>query len=138
MGCCSFSLRQRQQRRSLRFEASGDVFRMPAKDHGYFGMLLQFLERIRPGRVQQPILCLRFIDPSCDQRLLDQAGDRVTDFSGAYAEFDRDMPRALKSEIADESSNTSKDYPLCIRQQIVAPIQCRLEGPMPCNRGPMA
>ncbi len=40
---------------------------MPAEDYVDFGMLLQFFECIRPSRVQQPILRLRFIDPSCYQ-----------------------------------------------------------------------
>ena len=40
---------------------------MPAEDYVDFGMLLQFFERICPRRVQQPILCLRFVDPSCYQ-----------------------------------------------------------------------
>src|SRR5260221_6641531 len=35
------------------------------------------------------------------------------------------MPRALKGEMADEGSNASKDNPLCVRQQIVAPIQSK-------------
>jgi len=126
MGCNSFSLRQRQQRNSLRFEVSGEVFRMPAKDYVDFGMLLQFFECICPRRVQQSILCLRFIDPSCYQRLLNQAGDRVTNFSGACAEFACDIPCALQSEMADERSNASKDNLLSVRQHIVAPIQCRL------------
>jgi len=64
------------------------------------------------------------------------AGDRVKNFSGACAEFACDMPRALQGEMADERSNASKDNPLCVRQQIVAPIQCRLEGPMPGNCRP--
>src|ERR1700739_488747 len=101
-------------------------------------MLLQFFKRIRPRRVQQPILCLRFVDPSRYQRLLDQAGNRVTNFAGAYTEFARDIPRALNSEMAGERSNASKDNPLHVGQQIVAPIKCRLEGPMPGNRGPTA
>src|SRR5260221_14641798 len=46
-------------------EVSGDVFPMPAEDYVDFGMLLQFFECICPRRVQQPILSLRFVDPSC-------------------------------------------------------------------------
>ncbi len=61
----TLALCQIQQRNSLRFEVSGDVFRMPADDYVDFSMLLQFFERICPRRVQQPILCLRFVDPSC-------------------------------------------------------------------------
>jgi hypothetical protein len=56
-----------QQRHSFRFEVSGDVFRMPAENYVDFGMLLQFFARVRPRRVQQPILYLRFVDPSCYQ-----------------------------------------------------------------------
>ena len=50
-----------------RREVASDVFCMPTKDHVDFGMLLQFFERICPRCVQQPILCLRFVDPSCYQ-----------------------------------------------------------------------
>src|SRR6201991_3785245 len=110
---------------------------MPAEDCVDLGMLLEFFERVCPSRVQQPILCLRFVDPSC-QRLLDQAGDRVKNFSGACAEFACDIPRALKGEMADERSNASKNNPLAVRQQIVAPIQCRLKGPVSGNGRPMA
>jgi hypothetical protein len=58
---------QSQRHDSLRFEVSGDVFRMPAEDYVNFGMLLQFFERVHPSRVQQPILRLRVVDPSCYQ-----------------------------------------------------------------------
>ena len=81
---------------------------MPQGDWVELAMLLQFSKRICPRRVQQPILWLRFVNPSCYQRLLDQAGDRVKNFSGACAEFARDIPRALKGEMADERSNASK------------------------------
>jgi hypothetical protein len=53
--------------RSGRRKVAGDVFRVPAEDHVDFGMLLQFFKRICPRRVQQSILRLRFIDPSCYQ-----------------------------------------------------------------------
>src|SRR3984957_18147976 len=111
---------------------------MPAEDHVDFGMLLQLFECVRPRRVQQPILGLRFVDPSCYQRLLNQAGDRIKNFSGAYAEFACDIPSALKGEMADERSNASKNNPLAVRQQIVAPLQCRLNGPVSGNGRPMA
>ena len=56
-----------QQRNSLRFEVSGDAFRMPAADYVDFGMPLQFFECICPRRVQQTVLCLALIDPGCYQ-----------------------------------------------------------------------
>src|ERR1700733_10586683 len=40
--------------------------------------------------------------------------------------------------MADERSNASKNNLLSVRQQIVAPIQCRLKGPVSANGRPMA
>src|ERR1700751_1258139 len=40
--------------------------------------------------------------------------------------------------MADERREASKDNLLCLGQQIVAPIQCRLQRPMSGNRRPMA
>ncbi|MGY3423427.1 hypothetical protein ACVWZW_003902 [Bradyrhizobium sp. F1.13.4] len=111
---------------------------MLAEDHVDFGMFLQFCECIRPGRVRQPILRLRRIDPGCYQRLLNQACDRVEDLLSADAGFTRYKPRAIQGEMADEGSDASEDDPVCVGQQIVAPIQCRLERPMSGNCRPMA
>ena len=47
------------------------------------------------------------------------------------------MPRALKCEITNERSDASKNNPLSVRQQIVAPIQCRPQRLMPGNRRSM-
>src|ERR1700738_1158710 len=138
MGCGSFGLYGSPRLNTLRFEVADDVFRMPAEDYIDFGMLLQFFERICPRRVQQPILRLRVVDPNCYQRLLDQASDRVKNFSGAHAEFACDIPRALQGEIAHERSNASKNNPLCVSQQLVTQIQGRLEGPTPGGGRPMA
>jgi hypothetical protein len=109
-----------------------------AGDHIELVMLLQFSECVCPRRVKQSVPLLTVVKPSYDQRLFDQAGDRVKNFSGAYAEFACDIPRALKGEMADERSNASKNNPLSVRQQIVAPIQCRLKGPVSGNGRPMA
>src|ERR1700681_569432 len=111
---------------------------MPQGDWPELAMLLQFFKRICPRRVQQAILRLRFVDPGCYQRLLDQASDGVKNLSGAYAEFTRDIPRALEGKMTDERSDATKNDPLCVGQQIVAPIQCRLECPVSGDGRPMA
>src|SRR5258706_13392581 len=73
IGCGSFGLCQSQQRNSLRFEVSGDVFRMPAEDHVDFGMLLQFFERVRPSRVQQTSASYELRRQTCFSQMTDFA-----------------------------------------------------------------
>ena len=101
-------------------------------------MLLQFSECVCPRRVKQSVPLLTVVKPSYDQRLFDQAGDGVENLCVDGTLLACDIPRALKGEMADERSNASKDNPLSVGQQIVAPIQCRLEGPVSGNGRPMA
>src|SRR4051812_11865299 len=100
-------------------------------------MLLQLFERIGARRVQQSILWLAMVKLSTYQRLFDQAGDGVINLAIVGALFARDMPRSLNAEQFDKPGNSSENNPLDARQQIVAPIQRRLERLMPGDRRAM-
>src|SRR5258705_12823784 len=101
-------------------------------------MLLQFPKGIGARRVQQSVLWLPLVKSGRNQRLFDQTGDCVTDPSIVGALFARDMPRFLQAEMFDKPGNSPEDDPLNIREQIVAPIQGRLERLMPGDRRSMA
>jgi hypothetical protein len=83
-------------------------------------------------------MCLALVKSGRNQRFFDQTGDGVEDDSTVGALFARDMPRSFKSEMSDKPGNSSEDNSLHIRQQIVAPIQRRLERRMPGDRGSIA
>src|SRR5260221_5501155 len=130
--------RQGQHHLPLRFEKFCNVFRVSAGDHIELVMLLQFSECVCPRRVKQSVLLLTVVKPSYDQRLFDQTGDGVEDLCVDGTRLACDIPRALNGEMADVRTDASKDDPLSVRQQIVAPIQCRLEGPVSGNGRTMA
>src|ERR1700686_5322409 len=101
-------------------------------------MLLQFSECVCPRRVEQSVTLLTVVKPSYDQRLFDQTGDRVENLRVDGTLLAGNISGALKGEMPDERSNASKNDPLFARQQMVAPIQSRLKGPVPGNGRPMA
>ncbi len=101
-------------------------------------MLLQSPKGIGARGVQQSVLWLPLVKSGRNQRLFGQTGDCVKDLSIVGALFARDMSRSLEVEMFDKPGNSSEDNSLHTRQQIVAPIQCRLKRPVSGNGRPMA
>ena len=113
-----------------------DVAGVPAGDARRFTAVGELLHRIGPGGVQQAIACRGAIRPRRNQRLGDELLQRLHDAIGRLALLARDRSRALQRERSGEDGETTKNDPLALADQTIAPVQRRTERLMPRRRRP--
>jgi hypothetical protein len=102
---------------------SGDMFGFTAFD--------KFLERIRPYRLEQSPATGRFRSIQCDKRLGNQTCDLIEDNGRGATLVAHYGVRSFEREPTGENTQPAQQASFRLRQQFIAPVECRAQGLMP-------
>jgi len=109
------------------------VFGVASRDLLEFAALHEFLERVGPRRLEQPIPPRCATEIRREERLRDQVR-AVDDFRAGDLANRRYRTRRLQCEAAGKDCQAPQDHTLGLRQQLIAPVERRPQRLVPRQR----
>src|SRR5260370_30715110 len=98
-------------------------FGAAARDLFRFTAFSQFLERVRPYRLEQPPSTVGRRPIQCDQRLGDQIGDLVEDYRRGVTLIAHYGVCCFKRETRGENTQAAQQAPFRSPEQVIAPVE---------------
>ncbi len=108
--------------------------RMPACQGGGLAGVAEPLARVQPHRLEQPVAPLASALVSGDERLLDETREHVGAPRDVETGAGADGLDRAQLEAAGEDAEPAQEHPLVRLEQVVAPLEGRLERLLPRRR----
>ena len=107
------------------------TFGVGSRDLSELATFGEFLARIRTRCLEQLVAHRAAGNINHDERLRDQVRDIIDDVRNGDLDARRDRNRCLQAKAVSEDGKATEHEALALREQGVAPVECRSRCPMP-------